>query len=144
MKSIIAIIATIGTFFLIVVGNSCASASSIKIRPGKGGTIKVSPFFLSYADPKVRAAAIKEMEANCGVGKVVILQEGYKTVGEETSTSSRGHSSTDASLKTKGYKSGYKTAKTKGKAKSRTHTSDDSLSRTTGIKEWRIKYECAK
>jgi|GEM_PF-5553041 len=101
----------------------CYSARAIKVFPGKGGVVEVNPGFKSLTDPEVQAAAMKVMEANCGFGRVKVIEEGYVKVGEKTETTGEEQTTKHESWRSK-------TKSTQGQVK------------TVDINSWRITYEC--
>lgn len=109
--------------FALLLLPGCYSARAIKVLPGKGGVVEVNPGFKSLTDPEVQAAAMKVMEANCGFGRVKIIEEGFVKVGEKTETSGEEHTS----------KNKFWSAKSK---------STSGEARTVDINSWRITYEC--
>lgn len=122
MRTLVVIAAS---FFLLNL-YSCVSVRAIQVRPGVGGVVKVNPGFKSVSDPEVRATAMREMEMNCGPGRVKIIEEGYVKVGERTS-------STGEKTKQEKNSSWF------GPSKSTTKTKDV---QTEDVTEWQIKYDC--
>jgi hypothetical protein len=108
--------------------SGCFSVHPIKILPGKGGIVEVDPGFKSLTDPAVQAEAMKLMEANCGFGRVKVIEEGYVKVGEKTETT--GEESTKKHENKSHLPS--KSKLTHGETK------------TVDINKWRISYECIK
>lgn len=128
--------------------SGCVSARALKIHPGKGGVIAVDPGFKSINNPEVRAKAMEVMQSNCGVGKVIIDEEGYVKVGEQTSVKRSNKSSTKESAKAKGvgYTNYWGTSQANGRAKARSETRErENATKTkSDISEWQIIYRCEK
>lgn len=66
--------------------SGCAVATSVSVRPGKGGVVAVTP----RNSPEARDKAVQIMSATCGGRGYTIVQEQEVVVGHVISTSRQG------------------------------------------------------
>lgn len=111
-------------------------AREVKRQPGNGGEIALKA---EHRDED-RAKATNLMASNCGTAAVNITEEGEVVVGQTTATSGR-ESYDQGSSGTK-VGSLFGVPVMSGARDSGTNTSTTAT--TTALKEWNIKYTCAK
>lgn len=98
--------------------SGCATARMVETRPGKGGTVSVSP--QNSAEARKKAEAL--MSSTCGSKKVVIVSEGEVEIGSVTTSNAEA-----APVKT-----WY------GATAVQANTKTETVKQT----EWRINYSC--